>query len=111
MSGQLREWLMAWRAFAGNLGLLIQHRAVPAPAGLSAPVLSLQKPCAGGCPADVLVLSPQLVLAGKCPKALGQVSPGPGEEVALALRTVHGAAQAGSQPQAVLLSPGASCMA
>lgn len=85
MSGQLRGWLMAWRAFAGNPGLLIQDRTVPTPTGLSAPEgwgLSPQKPCAGGCSADVLLMSPQLVLAGapvgagKCPGALPSVSPG-----------------------------------
>lgn len=43
MSGQLREWLMAQRAFSGSSGLLIQHRPVPTPAGLSAPR-------AAGCP-------------------------------------------------------------
>lgn len=43
MSGQLREWLMAWRAFAGNPGLLIHT-------GLCQPQQGFQHLRAGACP-------------------------------------------------------------
>lgn len=69
--------------------------------------LSPQKGCAGGCCADVSVVSPQLSWlvpwqvqgapwVSQSPRAACPQAGVPGEEVAPALRAVHGAAQAGN---------------